>query len=95
MQIELNGMYYILNLPRPGPDGSLTAEIVDEAFTFPPRRAAITGIGELVGLIRAHTGLTPDRDLLRELSELLETRLDAVLETSHPAHLSLPLQRTA
>lgn len=84
MQIELNGMYYILNLPRPGPDGSLTAEIVDEAFTFPPRRAAITGIGELAGLIRGYAGVAPDRKLLQELSDVLEQRLDATLEIPQP-----------
>ena len=93
MQIELNGMYFILNLPHPGPDGGVVAEIVDEAFAFPPRRSPVTGIGELVGLIKAHTGLTPDRDVLRELSELLEARLDAVLEA--PQVPTLPMRQTA
>lgn len=91
-------MYYILNLPASGPDGRLVAEIVDEAFAFPPRRAVITEIGELAGLIRGYAGIAPDRALLRELSALLETRRDALLAhagTLTAAPVSSPLRRTA
>ena len=80
MQIDLNGMYYILNLGPGGPGKGLIAEIVDEGFRNPVRRAPAQALGDLVRLIRSYTGMKPDADTLRDLSDYLETRLDRAME---------------
>ncbi|MEM1159554.1 MAG: hypothetical protein AAGJ28_01350 [Pseudomonadota bacterium] len=79
MQIDLNGMYYIVNLTVGGRGKGLTAEIVDEAFCGPVRRAPATCLGDMVRLIRQHTGLKPDADTLQDLSEHLEAHLDRAM----------------
>lgn len=81
MQIDLNGMYYILNLTAAGPDTGLMAEIVDEGFSGPVRRAPAQTLGDVVRLIRGYTGMKPDAETLKDLSGYLEDRLDRVMET--------------
>ena len=82
MQIDLNGMYYIVNLTAGGPGKGLMAEIVDEAFRGPIRRAPATCLGDIVRLIRGHTGMKPDAATLQDLSEHLEARLDRAMEVA-------------
>lgn len=85
MQINLNGMYYILNLKLDGPGMGLIAEIVDEGFHGPVRREPVQTLGDLVRLIRAYSGLKPDAETLRDLSGYLEDQLDRAMETSGDA----------
>ncbi|MEL7152411.1 MAG: hypothetical protein AAFN51_01160 [Pseudomonadota bacterium] len=92
MQIDLNGMYYIVNL-TPGRAGSdLMAEIVDEAFCGPVRRAPVSSLGDMVRLIRQYTGMKPDADTLSDLSGYLEAHLDRAMEV---AGEQVVLQQTA
>jgi hypothetical protein len=85
MQIDLNGMYFIVNLtddPAPGAAGSgLMAEIVDEGFCCPVRRAPAQSLSDVVRLIRGYTGMKPDADTLKVLSGYLEDRLDRAMES--------------
>ena len=85
MQIDLNGMYFIVNLTDdPAPDAAgagLMAEIVDEGFRGPVRRAPAQTLGDVVRLIRGYTGMKPDADTLKDLSGYLEDRLDRAMET--------------
>lgn len=92
MQIDLNGMYYILNLTAGGPAPGLMAEIVDEGFRTPVRRAPAQTLGDVVRLIRNHTGMKPDAETLKDLSRYLEDQLDRVMEI---AGEPVALQQTA
>ena len=80
MQIDLNGMYYIVNLTTDTTGSGLMAEIVDEGFRTPVRRAPVTCLGDIVRLIRQHTGMKPDADTLKALSGYLEDGLDRAME---------------
>lgn len=80
MQIDLNGMYYIVNLTPAAAGSGLIAEIVDEGFRGPVRRAPAQTLGDVVRLIRGYTGMKPDADTLKELSGYLEDRLDRAME---------------
>lgn len=100
MQIDLNGMYYILNLTTGGlgdrSGTALMAEIVDDAFSGPVRRAPASCLGDLVRLIRGYTGMKPDAGTLRDLSEHLEARLDHAMESSGESpEQAVPLQQIA
>ena len=79
MQIELNGMYYILNVRADAVRCCLMAEIVDEGFHGPVRRAQVDTLGDVVRLIRGYTGLKPDGEVLHQVSGLLEDRLDGMM----------------
>ncbi len=94
MQIDLNGMYYIVNLTSAGPD--LMAEIVDEGFRTPVRRSLATCLGDIVRLIRQHTGMKPDADTLKALSGYLEDQLDRIIEVASGSVMQVnPLQQIA
>ena len=78
MQINLNGMYYIVNLTTAG--RGLLAEIVDEAFCGSVCRSYVSNLGDMVRLIRGYAGIKPDAETLADLSEYLEDQLDRAME---------------
>lgn len=80
MQINLNGMYYILNLRADVPARGVRAEIVDEGFRGQIQTAPVHTLGDVVRLIRGYTGMKPDAETLRDLSDDLEAQLDRAME---------------
>ena len=80
MQIDLNGMYYIVNLTPDATGSGLMTEIVDEGFRGPVRRAPAQSLSDVVRLIRGYTGMKLDAGTLKDLSGYLEDRLDWAME---------------
>lgn len=84
MQIELNGMHYIVSLHMKNDGPMIVAEIVDEAFARPVQRAEVSGIDGVIALIRQYSGQVPPRSQLHRLAAALEEHLDTALGMALP-----------
>lgn len=90
MQIELNGMAYLVRVHWSESGDRLVADIVDEAFSFPVVRHNVSEMADLARLIRVHTGVTPPASVLggiqREFGELFQ---DAALRGADQCEVEL------
>ena len=72
MLIDMNGMYFHLNLANAqGADG-FRAEIVDEAFNFEVQRDTVTDLDGVAAFIRRYAGLSPKAGVLSQVAKRLE-----------------------
>ncbi|MFK7945177.1 MAG: hypothetical protein AB8B85_20005 [Paracoccaceae bacterium] len=76
MQIELNGMQFILSIHWSADSRTMIAEIVDEACMQGIERCGIDGFACVAALIKRYSGLPAPMPVLREIelayAELLQ-----------------------
>ena len=93
MLIDMNGMYFHLNIQNGETPNAFRAEIVDEAFNFGVLRDQVNDLDGVAAMIRSYSGMSPKTDVLSQIAQRIEDLYQArprtapTLDQHHAAEL--------